>query len=512
MSVRAAPLPRLGGLATLAVVFIAAAVVRFDHIGDPPLDFHPTRQYRSALLARRFYVEHNPSVPAWQRALAVHNADETYEFPLLQCVAALGYRAVGGEDLRIPRAISVLAWLVGGLLVYVTARRFATGDGATVATAFFLLVPFGVDASRAFHPDGIMVALLVLTYLALLEYGKRGGGWRLLGAAASGGLATLVKPVAIFQVVGGFLAVWYLRRRHRGDGGLLQLAAFAVGVLALGGLYYMYEWLHAGTLAGVAQQIFLPRLLLTFTFWKGWLAQVWKVVGFLAPAAAVLGFVALPKGVARSMVGGLAAGYLVFGLCFSYTTFTHDYYHLQLIPLVAVALAPLVDRCAGRLRSAPFFASAPTGLVLGVVFVAAVLDISTLSYYRKRGVSFDSEVAAYREVGRVVGHGSKNVLLANYYAYPLRYYGELGGTYWPLSFDARFSRLAGLPQESARERLAAVRAQTGARYFVVTDLPELRAQPDLDRLLATGFAVFASTDRYVIYDLEAPRRVSTPGP
>ena len=61
---------RLGRLATLAVVFVAAAVVRFDHIGEPPLDFHPTRQYRSALLARRFYLEHNPSVSAWQRVLA----------------------------------------------------------------------------------------------------------------------------------------------------------------------------------------------------------------------------------------------------------------------------------------------------------------------------------------------------------------------------------------------------------------------------------------------------------
>lgn len=499
---------RVGGLAVLALVFIAATVIRFDHIGRPPLDFHPTRQYRSALLARRFYLEHIPSTPAWQRELAVRNADETYEFPLLQYVAALGYRAVGGEDLRIPRAISALVWLAGGLLIYLTARRFASSDGALAATAFFLLVPFGVDASRAFHPDGLMVTFLVLVYLALLEYGERGGGWRLLGAAASGGLVTLVKPMAIFQVVGGFLAVWYIRRRRHGDAGVLQLAAFGLGVLALGGSYYLYEWFHATTLASVAQQVFLPRLLLTFAFWKGWLAQIWKVVGFLAPAAAVLGVLALPKGVVRFMLGGLAAGYVVFGLCFSYTTFTHDYYHLQLIPLVAVALAPLVDRCTRPMRAAPLIGAAPTAGVLGALFIAAVLDISTLSYYRKRGVSFAAEVATYREVGRLVGHSAKNVLLANYYAYPLRYYGELGGTYWPLSFDARFSRLAGLRQESAQERLAALRVQTGARYFVVTDLPELHGQPDLEHLLATTFTVRAATDRYVIYDMATPLRRS----
>ncbi len=512
MSEHAAHLRRLGRLATLAVVFVAAAVVRFDHIGGPPLDFHPTRQYRSALLARRFYLEHNPSVSAWQRVLAVQNADETYEFPLLQYVAALGYRAVGGEDLRIPRAISVLAWLAGGVLVYLTARRFAAADGAMVATAFFLLVPFGVEASRAFHPDGLMVTLLVLTYLALLEYGDRGGGWRLLGAVAAAGLVTLVKPMAIFQVVGGFLAVWYVRRRRHGDGSVLQLVGFASGVFALGGLYYVYEWFNAATLAGVAHQIFLPHLLLTFAFWKGWLAQVWKVVGFLGPAAALLGYFALPKCVARSMLGGLAAGYVVFGLCFSYTTFTHDYYHLQLIPLVAIALAPLADRCGRQLRAATLIPLVSTSVVLGAIFVAAVLDVSTLSYYKKRGVNFASEVATYQEVGRLVGHGTKNVLLANYYAYPLRYYGELGGTYWPLSFDARLSRLEGVPYQSPQDRLAAIRAQLNVRYFVATDLPELHRQPDLERLLASNFSVLASTDRYVIYDLEAPRNVSATRP
>lgn len=41
----------------LAILFMGAVGVRLHHIGDPPLDFHPTRQYRSALIARAIYLE-----------------------------------------------------------------------------------------------------------------------------------------------------------------------------------------------------------------------------------------------------------------------------------------------------------------------------------------------------------------------------------------------------------------------------------------------------------------------
>ena len=514
MTPRAAVPRRLGHVALLALSLAAAAVVCFQRIGDPPLGFHPTRQYRSALLARRFYLERDRSAPAWQRELATHNANEIYEFPLLQYVAALGYEVVGREDLAVPRAISALGWLAAGVLIFMTARRLAGDDGALASAGFFLLVPFGVDASRAFQPDGLMVALLVCTYLALLAYGDRGGGWRLAGVVASGGMTTLLKPMALFQIVAGFVAVWYFRRRRGEDASVLHLTVFAAGVFAIGGSFYAYQWVTASTLASVWQQVFLPHLLFTFTFWKGWLAQIWKVAGFLASVAAILGVAVLPKGAARAMLVGLTAGYAAFGLVFSYTTFTHDYYHMQLLPLVAVALAPMAEVCSKRLRGSARCSAIPTDLVLATLFVAAVLDASTLSWYRRRHVDFSAEVATYREVGHLVGHRADNVLLANYYAYPLRYYGELGGTYWPLSFDARFATLAGLPSESARARLEAIRETTKARYFVVTDLPEFRRQPELEHLLASDFTVRAETDHFIIYDLDAPRHHPdpTPGP
>ncbi|HVN74897.1 MAG TPA: glycosyltransferase family 39 protein [Thermoanaerobaculaceae bacterium] len=490
-------------LLAVCLVFAAGTAVRLYRIGDPPFDFHPTRQYRSALLARWYYLENAPGVPAWRREVAEINARERYEFPLLQYVSALGYRLEGREDLRIPRTLSALAWLAGGAILLRLARRIAGLDGALVAASIYLLLPFGVAASRAFHPDALMVALLLLSYAALLAWAERGRLPRLLAAGAACGVAALVKPMAVFQVVAGFAAVWVARRRRGERATVAESALFLVVAAGVAAPYYAAQWVGARTLSGVADLSFIPHLLATVAFWQGWLAQIWKVLGFVAPAAAVLGWATLPRGNTRALLGGLAAGYAAFCLCFDYQAFTHDYYHLQLVPLVAVALAPLADRVVRVVRGGSIPLVGPVGF-LAVVFVAAVLDLAVLSYYRERGGGPAAEVATYREVGELVGHGAANVLLANYYAYPLRYYGELGGTYWPLSFDARLSALMGRTSPSAAERLSAIVARSNARYFIATDLPELAAQPDLVHHLAATFALRASTDRYVIYDLRQP--------
>jgi len=503
---------RVRHFALLGLVLGSALGARIYRIGQPPLDFAPTRQYFAALQARCFYLEHAPAIPKWRKVLAVQNSPKTLEFPLLQRLAALGYRLHGGEDLQIPRLLSVFAWFVGGILMYCAARRLASPSAALVASAFFLLCPFGVAASRSFQPDPLMVTLLILTYLTLLEYGARGGPSRLFAAATSGGLAVLVKPMVLFQVVAGFLAVWYTRRGRGRDRSVLHLGIFVAVVAALGAGYYLHEWFAPTRVRSWTQQAFLPHLLLTAKFWQGWLAQSWKVVGFLAPVAALMGFLSLHKGVARRFVVGLAGGYVAFGLFFNYHCFTHDYYHLQLIPLVALALAPFTDRVTASLREARLVARVSTDVVLLLMFVAAVLDLAVVSFYREWRANFGDEVATYREVGGLVGHEANNVLLASYYGQPLEYYGEIGGVSWPYPPDLRLEGLMGMPARSAEERLAAMVAVHDPRYFIATDLPELHAQQGLERFLALNFEVKAKTDRYVIYDLKAPRLPSAPPP
>ena len=53
------------GLALLA--FLLGLAVRLYDLTDPPLDFHPTRQLHSALIARGMYYQNLDDIPDWQR-------------------------------------------------------------------------------------------------------------------------------------------------------------------------------------------------------------------------------------------------------------------------------------------------------------------------------------------------------------------------------------------------------------------------------------------------------------
>ena len=57
-------------LIVLSILFTAGLAIRIYGIGEYPLDYHPTKQYRSALTARAYYYESVKSIPEWQREVA----------------------------------------------------------------------------------------------------------------------------------------------------------------------------------------------------------------------------------------------------------------------------------------------------------------------------------------------------------------------------------------------------------------------------------------------------------
>ena len=63
-------------------------------------------------------------------------------------------------------------------------------------------------------------------------------------------------------------------------------------------------------------------------------------IGWAAVLLAALSiFLADPKR-ERPLLVGMWIGYLLFGMTFSYHFFTHDYYQLSFIPVVAISMAP----------------------------------------------------------------------------------------------------------------------------------------------------------------------------
>lgn len=480
----------------MILLFAVAFGVRLVGLSEPPLDFHPTRQYHSALLARRLYINSVPEVPEWRRHLAEVNRVEHLEAPLMEHTAALFYRLRGGEDLRIPRLLSIAAWLAAGGFVFGLGHRVAGGVGAVVAAGFFLLSPFTVEASRSFQPDPLMVALLSATAMGLIRYGERLRLGVLVLAAIAGGLAVLVKPQAVFQVVATFAAVILVRRHELGRSWILHAAVFGLGVA----LAIPYYYAQRGLFSSIAGQAFIPHLLWTRDFWIGWVGNVWKTCGLAATAMAAVGILVARDRLARATLVGMAAGYACFVLFFNYHCSVHDYYHLQLYPLVAAGLGALAERAVAIVRSSPAVprTAAP---VASLILAVACLEAAITARSRIRSRDFSEEVAMYRAIGERIGHAEANVLLANHYGYSLKYHGEVGGVDWPRSYDFRLMQLWGRTPQGAADRLQPILDRLRPSFFVITNPDDLVDQPDLATLLKSRYRLYAEGDGYLIYSL-----------
>jgi len=82
-----------------AALLALGIVLRLINVTDPPLDFHPTRQLRSAIIARGMYYQSLPGANPQLRETAVQiwGTMEAYEPPILERLVALTYRVIGVE-------------------------------------------------------------------------------------------------------------------------------------------------------------------------------------------------------------------------------------------------------------------------------------------------------------------------------------------------------------------------------------------------------------------------------
>src|SRR5215211_8786127 len=169
----------------LGSLFVAALCLRLYGITQPPMEFFLVRQYHGALLARGFYE--------WLLSgeLRTIPPDGIIEPPILEIFASLSYLISGGEHLWIPRLLSALFWMAGGVFLYLTAKKISSPNAAVFAVCFYLFNPYSVLASRAFMPDPLMVMLLVISIYAIVRYHEEPSARGLLVAAGASSLAVL---------------------------------------------------------------------------------------------------------------------------------------------------------------------------------------------------------------------------------------------------------------------------------------------------------------------------------
>jgi Dolichyl-phosphate-mannose-protein mannosyltransferase len=488
----------------LVALFIAAFALRLYHADEPPLNFHATRQYRSLLIARAYYYDMRGSVSTSQAEIARINRERQgiLEPPVLEILVATTHWLLGGERFWVPRILSSLFWVAGGAFLYLIARQLVPGrDGPIIAVAYYLFLPFAVVASRSFQPDSLMVAVLVSSIWAFVRVRDSSEPRRLVLAISLAAAALLIKPVAIFLLAA---VVVSLELGRGGFRSLLRSPAFgALGASIVPSvLFYGYGMLTWNTLQEQARSSLLPTLVIDRFFWRGWLSNVEDVIGLSTVIVALIGLLVSKPGLPRQLLAGLWIGYVAFCAVFSYHIATHDYYHLQIVPIVALALAPVVAVVVERLAAGRQVPGAGVRVaaigILGLALLASAMA-SRSRLIARSGLENRPRIAA--EIGGYVAHSTNTVYLSSDYGLPLEFHGELAGRPWPLRSDLEWERLAGMTPMDATQRFSADYARYSPQYFIVADLPEFKRQPDLKDFLAANFRILVANEHYAIFDL-----------
>ncbi len=477
-------------------LFSLAGAVRLYNIEAPGLALD--REYRSAILARAYYFEQNDSIEEWRKGIAFQTKQNMpiLEPSITEFLVSLIYRVVGREQLWFARFLTSAFWLLGGIFLYRIVRSVVSPEAAVFATAYYLFVPLGILASRSFQPDALMMLLFLISLFAIIQYYDQPSVLRLLTAALISGLAILYRPLVMFPLMGVFIVLAIYK-----DGALRTLINkkfwlfIALSLLPFT-LYYGYAILVAGFLRWKAKANFMPHLFLTGVFWKEWLLVGSGAVGLAPLVAALLGTPILKEGIPRALLIGLGIGYIIFCLAFNYYIQFAGYYHLQLIPIVALPLGALLAFLANYLRRAAtkWYWWIP---VSGAVFLVTVSCMLEVRSHLGRQVFESTETA--QEIGEIVGHSTRVVHVAYEYGVPLEYLGEFTGVFWPRRSPYALYRRPDEKDLTIGERLNGLGFTPD--YFVITSFDEFnRHHADLREFLASNCSLVAESERYLIYN------------
>jgi 4-amino-4-deoxy-L-arabinose transferase-like glycosyltransferase len=478
----------------LLVMFLLATLVRLDEIKAPGhlLD----REYTSAIFARAYYLSGQDDVESWRQEIAVTAKEQqpVLEPALLEYLVSVIYRLMGREELYFARYLTNAFWLIGGIFMYLIAKRLLSTDEAVIATAYYLFVPMGIIISRSFQPDSLMMMMFLISLYFMVLYFETSSTTHLLAAGFLTGITLLLRPLVIFAIFLAFPAFSLHRNRNWKKLIDLPLLIFSATSLLPSVLYYGYGILYAGFMRWKISTSFMPFLLTKKDFWLGWLDNVVNVAEITPLLLAILGFFLLRNRKTQYLVIALSAAFMIFSVAFTYHIHTHPYYHIQLFPIVGLCLAPvvvslmkLIRQVIGNFWWIPIMGAVLLGFYVGVREVRG-------SLYQVR---MEDPVTAWK-IGEIVHHNPHTVYVAYYYGVPLAYYGELGGAPWPVAIEDEFYRRPDERSLSVQERIDSF--SFTPEYYVITNFSLYNNKhQDLKEYLEQNCQPLEQNEEYLIY-------------
>ena len=482
---------------SLIILFALGIGFRLLDLTNPPLDIHAWRQLASAAFARGMYYEMLPNADPHIREQAIHlAAANVHDEPTItEALVAVSYLVAGGEYLWIFRLWTTLFWVIGGLALFALVRRMTSVDGAVVALGYYLLLPFGNTTTRCFLPEPLMVMWVILALFAFYRWiESQTWKWTIITGVLAG-LAILTKVFAIFPLAPVIILVsltaFGLRRTVTNP--KFWIMAVLAGVIPA--IYYIFLTPQSGS--GYLGFWVLPYLgrLKDITFYIDWLNHLNGGFNLAIVLIAVASTFILEKRW-RALCLGLWIGYGLLGATVPELIYSHMYYNLPLVAIIAISLGPIGALVLGKISE--------QGRLWKVLFFGVALVGVGYAVFTSRKevvVDYRAEPQKWQELSAKIPN-ALTVGITEDYGMELNYYGWRSIRAYPYSFDYDMGRLGGHEFDVNADNLDYFKSHVGnSEYFVITMLSELDAQPYLKNILYDHYTIYDQGDGYIIFDL-----------
>jgi hypothetical protein len=493
----------------LVLVFILVGIgVRLVDLSDPPLDFAATRQLHSLVLARGYYYALDvPSTQTFTEAQKEFGmkvaANETLdEPPILEHITAYIYALVGKEDFEIPRVMVSLLWVIGGIPLFLLMRKITSTNGAVFALAFYELLPFGVIASRSFQPDPVMVTLILFALYYQFCWMQE---HNLKNALLAGGftcLAVISKVPAVFFAGIPFIGLVLsdgFKKAFRN----WQVYLMAAISLLPSAIYYILNATVGNNSTELFGTRFFPALYTQPHWYQSWFMMAKSVVGYIPIFLAILAFFLIKQKENKILYGCLWLGYLMQGIVLAYHVYSHNYYHLPIIPIVAMGCGLVFAILMDKIQSLQPDKISRIFMIAVLLFGAALCALKSRSDLLSADYRY--EETYWKKLGDTIGANTPIIALTHDYGLRLSYWGNILPRLWMTQGDFTVVNLMNSPEKPFATRFE--EATKGCDYFLVTLINDFDSQKDLHDYLLAHYP-YTQGEGYYLFDLKHPLTTS----
>lgn len=374
------------GILILAIIILAAFIVRLYRIDNPVADWHSWRQADTSAVTRNFVKDGIDLLhPRFDDLSNIPSGKENpqgyrfVEFPLYNAAAAGMFNIFNKFSIEMwGRLVTIFSSILSIIFLFLLVRKYL-GLRVGLLTAFFFgFLPYNIYYSRTILPDPSMVmAILGGTYFFdrwISQNVIRMTLWYVLAILFTAS-AFLLKPFALFFT----LPIIYLAFRKWGIRLLIKPQLWLFAILTLAPLILWRNWIQQ-----------FPEGIPVFDWlfnendirFKGAFFQ-WifadrigrLILGYWGLALLVLGFIRKLNQKEGLFFLSFIASSLIYLFVMAGGNVKHDYYQILIIPTLAIFLAKGAD----LLLSAPreFFSRITCYLLL----VTCLLFMFSFSWY-----------------------------------------------------------------------------------------------------------------------------------